>query len=289
MLKILRWLRHGPLAFLGPAWPAIGRRYRSAVRRIPGLTVKQKIGAYGPFRFISEFTFSKFEDWGSAHNKGFRYCVEACRGKTCVLDVGAHIGLVAMPIASVLGEGGRLYAFEPAAANARILRQHLALNGLHQVEVVETLVGEHDQKLVGFYESVGPHGQNSIVLKSKNALQSEWGDYIRTERAQVSLDAFCERLGLKPEVIKIDVEGAEINVLRGARALLRRSHPLIILSVHPREIVLAGGSLDALRKLLDELGYEIHDVNGLPVTELKLDEYVVVPRNMAQAHSTMKP
>jgi FkbM family methyltransferase len=279
-LSIVRWLRHGPLSFLGPLWLQLGRLYRAAARHVPGLSVPQKIGPYGPFRLVPEFTFSNFESWGGLHNRGFRACVEACRGKTCVLDVGAHIGLVTLPAASVLAKDGRLHAFEPAAANARILRRHLQLNGVQTVEVIQALVGERDGAQVAFFESAGPHGQNSIVLKGGDKLSSEWGGYARTERPQVSLDNHCERLNLAPEIIKVDVEGGELGVLRGARAVLARYSPLLFLSVHPREIQLTGESLEALRALLDEVGYEARDLDGHPVAEFRLDEYVVTPRHV---------
>lgn len=278
ILDTIRRLRHGPLAAFSPAWLFLGRHYRRWARLIPGLRVSQKIGRYGPFKLLPEFTFSNLEGWGSGHNKGFAACVEACRGKSCVLDVGAHVGFVALPIASVLLDNGRLYAFEPAEANVRVLRRHLALNGFNSVKVVPALVGETECEAVPFYESVGPHGQNSIVLKGENTLMSEAGGYASVMRPQVSLDGFCQRAGLAPEVIKIDVEGAEVGVLRGARNILAQHRPILILSVHPREIVLAGESLDRLRAVVAEAGYEICDINENPVENLALDEYIVVPR-----------
>ena len=249
-------------------------------RHVPGAAFRQRIGPYGPFRLVAEFAFSDFANWGRAHNKGFRACIEACRDKTCVLDVGAHVGLVTLPAASVVAKGGRVHAFEPAATNARILRRHLHLNDVKNVEVFQSLVGAQDGGQVAFFESAGPHGQNSIVLKDGDKLASEWGGYAETARPQVSLDSHCERLKLAPEVIKIDVEGGELGVLRGARAVLARCQPLLFLSVHPREIQLTGESLDALRALLDEIGYEARDLEGHPVAEFRLDEYVVSPRHV---------
>jgi len=67
-------------------------------------------------------------------------------------------------------------------------------------------------------------------------------------------------------------------VLRGARAVISNCRPLIILSVHPRQIALAGETLEALREILEEFYYEVRDVDGRPVSEFKLDEYVVAPR-----------
>ena len=283
MLDWIRSLRHGPLAALEVIWLPLGRLYRRVARKFPALSVAQKIGLYGPYRLSSEFTFSDLGHWGGAHNKGFTTCVEACRGKKCVLDIGAHVGFVALPVASVMAKDARLIAFEPAAANAQLLRQHLKLNGINFVEVVEALVGESDREAVPFYESVGPHGQNSIVLKSGKALNSELGGYAQVKRGQVSLDSFCAKNGLAPEVIKIDVEGAELAVLRGARKVLRDHRPLVVLSVHPRELSLAGESVDLLREEITSLNYDLLDVDRHEPTELRLDEYLMVPRETGLA------
>ena len=279
LLALLRRLRHGPLAFLGPFWLRLGRGYRAVVRRLPFVSVRQRIGPYGPFRLGAELAFSDLENWGGAHNRGFAACIEACRGKHSVLDIGAHMGFVALPAASVLGPGGRLHAFEPARANLRSLRRHVRMNRLEdRIAIHEVLVGAETRDDVPFYESVGAHGQNAIVLKSETTLQSEEGGWRCTTHPQVALDDFCPARGLRPEVIKIDVEGAEIGVLQGARSVLMEHRPLIFLSIHPHEIGLAGGSLDELRALIDDLGYEICEIDGTPARELRLDEYLVRPR-----------
>jgi FkbM family methyltransferase len=277
MLSFLRRMRHGPLKGFDPAWLFLGRLYRKIVRWIPGLSVRQSIGPYGPFRLLPEFTFSDLENWGGAHNKGFVRCIEACRGKSCVLDVGAHIGLVTLPAASVMAEGGVLYAFEPAVANEQILHLHLKLNGCSNVVVTQSLAGDKDAAEVDFYESFGPHGQNAIVLKSKTTLISEHGGYSRTKRRQVSLDSFCCERKLAPEVIKIDVEGAELGVLEGAREILTTYRPVVYLSVHPREIKLAGRSLEELQHLIASLDYTLTTIDGDEASDLSLDEYLMVP------------
>lgn len=279
MLSLLRRLRHGPLAGLGPIWTFFGASFRKWARATP-ILIRRRIGPYGPFRLDATFAFSDFDNWGRGHNKAFGICIEACRGKTCVLDVGAHVGLVTLSAASVLGPGGRLFAFEPSAANSRMLRRHLAANGFSAVTVVDAIVGSERSDGVPFFESLGPHGQNSVVFKGEKVLLSEEGGYARVLRPQTTLDAFCDQHGCVPEVIKIDVEGAEISVLEGARRTLDRCRPLLILSVHPREISLTGKSLDDLRRVLSELRYEIQDVDGRVAAELRSDEYVVIPREM---------
>jgi len=275
----IRRLRHGPLSWAGPAWVFFGRQYRRMARRFPARAVSHMIGPYGPFRLHSEFTFSNFSDWGAAHNKGFVTCIEACRGKSCVFDVGAHVGLVALPAASVLADGGQVHAFEPSMANHACLSRHIEWNGPARITPIMALVGADDASEVPFFESLGVHGQNSIVLKNQSVLNSEAGGYEQTTRQQISIDAYCTEHGLRPQVIKIDVEGAELGVLEGAKNTIALARPLIILSVHPREIELAGRSLEELRALVAELGYEIRNVDGQEVSDLQLDEYIVAPKH----------
>lgn len=272
ILNTLRHLRHGPLRRLDAAWITLGRIYRRVVSRWD-LTVRQMIGPYGPFKLDAQFAFSNFSRWGQGHNDGFRACIEACRGKRCVLDIGAHIGLVALPAAAVLAPGGRVVAFEPAAANRKLLDTHARLNRLDGVIQIEAaLVGSDDQDGVLLFEMDGVTGMNSVVPGAMD------GSYRPVIRRQVTLDSYCLRKQLSPEVIKIDVEGAELSVLRGARETIARCRPKIFLSVHPRQIALLGESTDDLRALIDDMRYDAYNADGSPAREFKLREYILTAR-----------
>ena len=269
----LRQLRHGPLKPLDPLWLVLGRLYRATLRVAPAGPVSQRIGTYGPFKMNPTFAFSDFAHWGGGPNRGFAACIERCRDKHCVLDVGAHVGLVTLPASGVMAAGGRLYAFEPAAANARMLEEHLRLNRIDNVELVAALVGARESEAVTFYEDDEPTGLNSVAAGDKRA------GFAQTRRRQVSLDGFCLARGLSPEVIKIDVEGGEMDVLEGARTILLRHRPEIFLSVHPAQIEALGQSIEALTDLIDELGYDCHDIEGGPTGALGADEYLLLPRH----------
>ncbi len=273
MIAVLRRLRHGPLRSLEPMWLVLGRLYRWLFRTLGLLRpVTIRIGGYGPFRLDGFFAFSDFENWGGGHNDAFSTCVETCRGKNCVLDIGAHIGLLALPAASVVAPQGRVICFEPAQANRKFLLEHAALNGFANIDVVPLLVGAEPQTAARFFEMDQPTGMNSIVAQeSRHA-------YRETRCDQVSLGSYCTERGIKPEVIKIDVEGAEVGVLRGARKLLSQCRPMIFLSVHPREIAALKESTDDLAGLIEELGYDLRDVQGNKPTRFELREYVLTPR-----------
>ena len=251
----------------------MGAFYRSTIRALGiSLPVAHRIGRYGPFLLDSEFAFSDFENWGRGHNRGFERCVEACRGKRCVLDVGAHLGLVTLPMSRVIAEGGQVHSFEPAVANASHLRAHIAANNIGNVTVVEALVGNDEQTSVRFYEQCRASGQNSVVIKRNRT------SYVETWRPQVTLDVYCQSHNLAPDVIKIDVEGSEIAVLQGAREILAKHRPLIFLSVHPVELALLGHVAEDLLPLIDDVGYRCCDVDDNFVQTFHLDEYVLIPK-----------
>lgn len=254
-------------------WVFCGNIFRKTLGR-SGLSVSHVIGGYGPFKLDAMFAFSNFSSWGSdQHNDGFKDCVKMCRDKACVFDIGAHIGLTTLPIASVLADGGLVVSFEPSDANRRYLSHHVRRNGLSDLVRLEgVLVGESDSDRVDFYESDDVSGMNS-------AAEVELGEgYRSVARCQVSIDSYCAKHNLEPQVIKIDVEGAEIAVLRGAKNTLRRAQPIIFLSYHPRHVSAFGFTQDDLIETLEEVGYDYRHVDGSQVEQLAFREYVLTPR-----------
>lgn len=276
MLGLVSRLRHGPLRRIAP-WPVAGRLYR-ILQRQTGFPrwVSKQIGPYGPFRLDGRFAFSNFENWGTAHNAGFCACVELARGRTCVLDIGAHIGLVTLPMSSVVAPGGVVHAFEPAAANLGFLKDHLHWNQIANVTVMDALVGNTAMVSVPFFELDTDSGLNSTARPRASA-------FTESRRAQVTIDGYCSERGLSPQLIKIDVEGAEVSVLRGARQTVDRCRPAIVLSVHPRQIAETGHSMEELRSMIAEIGYQVATPAGAPADQLSSGEYILSKQSTTNA------
>jgi len=269
----LRRLRHGPLARWAPFWVILGRIYRALQTLLPfQMAAIMKIGPYGPFRLDGRFRFSNFENWGSGRNAGFVACIEACEGAKCFLDVGAHIGLVALPASRAIAPSGQVVAFEPAHANRTLLERHVRLNGADNITVVGDLVGSCSDSAVPFFEQPFDSGLNSVAQVR--------GDkkFIRSTKKQTTLDEYCAAHSLAPEVIKIDVEGAEIGVLRGARETIEACQPIVVLSVHPAQIEQLGGTLDTLVDLVAALGYTAATPEGTPSEPREPSEYILRPQ-----------
>jgi FkbM family methyltransferase len=141
-------------------------------------------------------------------------------------DVGANLGFFALLGALMTGPEGRVIAFEPAPDNADAVRHNASINALHNVEVVEKAVAER----------TGEARLQVVDDQSWSKLEA-YGAHPGTEQVItvpiVSLDdALADGELPPPDVIKIDVEGAELAVLEGMARTLAEHRPAIICELH---------------------------------------------------------
>jgi FkbM family methyltransferase len=161
-----------------------------------------------------------------------------------VLDVGANIGLVAIPVARRLPES-KIYAFEPHPTNTLRLVENIELNRISNVEVVRAAASS--------FEGTVAMAESSPMMHSVKSTGS-----LRV--ACITLDAFIVNGGLRVDLIKIDVEGHELEVLKGAMSLLQTQHPAVVCEVDDRHLKRMGTSAADLRHFLNRLGYREHDL-----------------------------
>ena len=148
------------------------------------------------------------------------------RGDTCV-DVGGHLGYYCLLMARIVGPQGRVISFEPVQENMAVLKENVALNGISNIELVNCALGERP----GTLSLIRPKNFELSWTPSVRGYSVE-GDRDSVEVNVDMLDAFLSRGGHKPSIIKIDVEGAELDVLRGATETLRTTRPAVLLEIH---------------------------------------------------------
>jgi len=168
--------------------------------------------------------------------------VERLRRHHVCLDVGAYIGYYTLLFARY---GAQAVAFEPLPANLRVLRHNVTLNRLDNASIVDAAVGA-EQGTVSL--AAGP-GIDSMASTRR-------AEGRRHQVRQVDLDSFCSEHGLEPDVVKIDVEGAELEVLRGMQHVLAARRPLLFLEVHTACV--AEADVDAAFVALRGLSYRIY-------------------------------
>ena len=172
-----------------------------------------------------------------------------------VVDIGAHVGIFTLGAASRVGGGGRVFAFEPSPDTADVLTRHVALNRCSdRVEVVRAVVSDADG-VAPFYV----HGLSMAASLSRDNVEALNPERIeaatRIDVRTVTLDRFCDERNIRPALLKIDVEGAELRVLKGAHDLLRTGSPVILCEIHPAQMENCGGSMPATFAYLERLGY----------------------------------
>jgi FkbM family methyltransferase len=157
---------------------------------------------------------------------------------SCAIDVGANVGLFAVELSRAVGPTGRVLAIEPMTSTVEQLRSSLASNECHNVEVVVAAAGAVNGE-VELQVALDP-AHHSI------ATEMLYGQVpVRREKVRgVTLDEVWADAG-RPQVsfVKIDVEGAEEAVLRGALAMIATARPTMIVEVFDRSQV---GSLVGL-------------------------------------------
>ena len=134
-------------------------------------------------------------------------------------DVGANVGYFTLLASRLVGPTGRIFAFEPLRRNLTYLRRHIAMHNLENVTVVEVAVSDSE----GF--ATFDPGSNA----SSGRLSQQGSVHVQT----VSLDKEISAGRLPvPDILKIDVEGAEVQVLDGLKKTLETARPKVCLDIH---------------------------------------------------------
>ena len=165
-----------------------------------------------------------------------------------VLDVGANLGLYTVLLARRAGPNGRIVAFEPDPELADLLRENCALNGCANVDVHAVALGQRNERL----------RLHRLVLNSgDNSLGARDGGWFReqVEVEVVALDAYLP--DLRADFVKIDVQGWEVDVLRGMERLLAAG-PRLYVEFWPWGLRRAGRTPEELVAFLTDRGYRLH-------------------------------
>jgi FkbM family methyltransferase len=191
--------------------------------------------------------------WGPA--AGMRFSVEPTMGVTyaighplampryfdahlspgmTVFDVGANKGQMMLLFAKLVGPRGRVVAFEPAPAEFRALQRNVALNGLDQVTTVQAAVSDAAGEMTFMYDAANPTQGKLRDVEPTYSVPGAVPVPVPTR----PLDDFLAQ-GLRPNLIKIDVEGGGLAVLRGAAQILETIGPRILIELHGPEEQLA--------------------------------------------------
>lgn len=259
--EVLKRLGLARLAFSAPARWIGARLLVKAVREPQTRTIAAGLGKGLQLRVLPS---SPKSYWMGIHESEFQAAVErTVKPGMTVYDCGANIGYFSVVFARLVGPTGRVFAFEPGEENVASLRAAASLNVLPHLAVVPCAVWKETTTLRFATASHGGSVSDHIVgIFGGEAESSE------TEVKAVSLDDFVFRDGNPiPDVIKLDVEGAEADAVAGARRVLEQRRPTLLLEIH-------GDPGRGVWTALKARGYDFVDI-ATGRTPASVDEFAV--------------
>jgi FkbM family methyltransferase len=190
------------------------------------------------------------------------------------LDIGAHYGYFALLAATLVGNKGMVYAFEPSVKNNRLL--HLNCSNKKNITVFEEAISEMKETLT-FYEFPNLYSEyNSMDVEQFK--QEPWFQNFKPERIDIqatTIDNITQEGAFIPALIKIDVEGAEYKVIKGADTFLQHHTPILIIEyVSPERHNEAHKK--AVQLLVERHGYKTYTIqnDGSIKPVIDLDQYL---------------
>ena len=179
------------------------------------------------------------------------------------VDVGANTGLYTLYAARRVGADGSVLAIEPSTREMGVLKRNVEINALNNVRVRQLALSDHASEVELLVARVQNSGHNTLGAFGYNT-PLDHREKTRTE----CLDAIVQAEGLsRVDVIKMDIEGAELSALHGALNTLRRDHPLLLLELADRLLRHQNASSAELLSLLGQHGYRMYGFDpstGLP-------------------------
>jgi FkbM family methyltransferase len=169
------------------------------------------------------------------------------RRSRCFIDIGANCGIYTI-LGCTVNSGVRVVAVEPVPRIYAALANNVSQNHLDSRVTVLNMALSNTEGVVPFHEAEDAT-MGSLAL---NGYHGQKGNVIQVKCR--TLDSLVEELNIQPDFLKIDVEGFEHLVLRGADRTLDRFHPRIVLEANP------GDPGEAMTEILSEHGYEFQHI-----------------------------
>jgi len=195
--------------------------------------------------------------WRGYYNRDIQWVLrDVLKTGMVVVDAGANVGEVTLIAAKLVGESGKVYAFEPQKDVAAELSVNVDANNFDQVSIelkgLSDEVGEKDIYTASCDFSDGSKNEGLATLYPSDRCHDEAGTI-----ALDTLDNYVEQNNIRQlNLIKMDIEGAELPALKGCIKTLKRFKPYIIVEVQQETAIQAGYNAEDILHLLEGIGYQ---------------------------------
>jgi FkbM family methyltransferase len=204
------------------------------------------------------------------------------------IDIGANLGYMSINASKIVGPKGKIISFEPDNTIYNLLENNISLNNVENIKLNK--IGLSNYNGEASFNIATESGLSRLENKNNNLegliLQTKITIKVKTLDSFLSENNFTN---LKIKMIKIDVEGHELNILQGAINLLKDSKPIIILEINPGALIQNDLSLTNIVNFLDPLDYDSFFINSHSADIIKFSRNpsfkIITPTNIKELSS----
>ncbi len=219
---------------------------------------------------LTEYLQAWIYIFGSYELPTVRFIRSYLRTGDTAVDVGAQIGYLTLVMATAADRTTAVISFEPESSNIARFNANMELNGVTNVTLIEKAVSEHEGMLKLYLSADENAGTHSTVFVEGNVSERF------VEIPATTLDAAIGALGQDHvDLVKIDVEGGEIDVIKGAERVLEHHRPVVIAELSDALQRARGSSCQAFKEYMKDYGYEAFTI---------ADSGALVPSALDAAH-----
>ncbi len=172
------------------------------------------------------------------------------------LDLGANLGTHSLVMAE-LADSGEIYAFEPQSLMFSLLQANIFVNGIENIKALKFAVGEKDNDVISMDAL---HYLTGDIQTNSGALRVDHGDLTLGD---LTLSRRVDSFSLpKIAFIKMDIQGAELEALRGAEKLIKRDRPILFIEIEENHLTALGTSSEELIEMIFSLGYVLYRIHS---------------------------
>ncbi|UFX82739.1 FkbM family methyltransferase [Candidatus Absconditicoccus praedator] len=230
--------------------------------RIGGINKKCKVNKSVPWITISLQLRGYIEKGTSL------FLVNNIKKGDVFLDIGANLGYYSLIASELVGDEGKVYAFEPVKSNIKSLEENILLNNISNVSIKKFALGNKNEQL-NINIDANNSAVNSIVIKQDKNLSEK----ISIKRFD-DLDIHKENINF----VKIDVEGYELEVLKGMKNLLENQDNLnIVMEFSPLFFKQIGETPEKIIEYIYKIGYSTYKITSTgQLKKINLKDYLKI-------------
>ena len=187
---------------------------------------------------------------------GINFLKKNLRKGAVFLDIGANIGAYTLIGSKLVGENGKVFAFEPVGNIRETLNTNISTNNLKNITVIDQAVYDKNIDLELFISNKKNKGMSSIYRHSQESGEKE------TVKA-IKIDDFVKLNNVpKIDLIKLDIEGAELNAILGMTKTIHRFHPTFIMEISDDILENSSQEKNNIFSLMKTLNYKPYSIDS---------------------------